>query len=610
MKPLSGARRTTLALALSAAFCIGAQAQVPAAGMQAEARGDWSAAADIYRQQLEHDAHANDAALWTRLGEVEARAGRAEDAAQAYARAADIAAGDADAQRNASRAYAVAQQPKPALEYLERAIALRPDDDALQLDRVRLANWLGDYALAERTLDQLLAKDPQRADISADLGRVRAWQGRLDEADALFERHLDAFPDDRLAWIDRARIAIWRGDYAGAIDLLDEHDRRFPQAPDTMADAERARALAWAGRWRAAKSLNAGLRADGETFDELFTETLLQRQHHRPVEALSWLERVLLQKPEAQESRDLARGTRLPLRSRVGIDFNRFEDSEDIEIDTVGARGAWRFADSTWLRGELQRRDLQAPADGPFAPIDGGDSIDEQRAWLGIAHAPDRSVALALRLGSSRVDGLGSSTIGRAEFDWLIDDRWRFGAEAGRDRLAASPRSISLDIRRHWLAVDLQWRPDLRWRLDTRVEQASFSDDNDAFVFDVSAYRAMYRSGSWQWDLGGVATLQSFDDPAPGRGYYAPDRYRRAQLAARAYWRWTDDHGLALDVATGVQRDENSDAWKSASDIAAEAVFGIFADWELRVRAAYSDRRQASGNFDGRAVGMSLEYRF
>jgi tetratricopeptide (TPR) repeat protein len=603
-------RRAALALALLGGLCVPAVAQTPDTGLEAEMRNDWPAAASIYRAMLQQPERSDDASLWTRLGEVEARAGNAEAAAAAYARAADLSPGDADAQRDASRAYATAQLPAPALVYLEQAIALRPDDDALKIDRVRLANWLGDYALAERTLDELLAENPGRADISADLGRVRAWQGRLGEADDLFEAHLESFPDDRLAWIDRARIAIWNGDYARAVDLLDAHDRQFLQPPDDKTQVERARALAWSGRWREALALNAELRADGESYDELFTETLLHRHHYRPVEALPWLDRVLALKPDAQETRDLERGTRLPLRSRIGADISRFSDSEDIEIDTLGARGAWRVGDATWLRAELQQRDFSAPAAGPFGPIGGGNSIDEDRVMLGLDHAPSESTRIALRLGQSDVQGVGSDTIGRLDLDWQANDTWRVGLDAGRDRLAASPRSISLDIDRRWLGADVEWRPNLRWRALARLERTDLSDDNDALQLDASVWRSVYNSQTWQWDLGGVANWQSFDDPAVGRGYYAPDRYRRVQAAARAYWRWNDDNGMALDVATGVQRDENSDSWKSASDVSVEMVFGIFSDWELRLRGAYSDRRQAAGTFDGRSFGASLEYRF
>jgi tetratricopeptide (TPR) repeat protein len=612
------ASRTLIPAALGCALALAlvataAGATVPAAGLAAEEAGDWPRAAALYRDALAQPEHAQDAALWARLGEVEARAGRAAAAAEAYARAAALQPHDAAAQREASRAYAVAQQPKPALEHLERAIALRPADEALKLDRVRLANWLGDYALAERTLDELLAKDPQRADISADLGRVRAWQGRLDEADRLFARHLDDFPEDRLAWVDRARIAIWRGDYARAVELLDRHDAKFATPPDRAADAERARALAWTGRWRAAQALNAGLRgADGESYDELFTEAIAARQHHRPAEALPWLERVRALKPDAKETADLARGTWLPLRSRVGLDYSNFEDSEDIGIETLGARAAWRFAGSTWLRAEAQRRDFDAPPDGPFAATggDGDGSIGERRTLLGIDHAPDAALALGLRLGRSRADGLGSATIGRAALDWRITDDWSLRIDAGRDRIAASPRSLSLDLRQHWLGAGVEWRPDLRWRAQARIERGDYNDDNQDSTFDASAWRAMYRSQSWQWDLGAVALWQDFDHAAPGSGYYAPDGYRRIQAAARGYWHWTDDHGLSVDVATGLQRDGDSDGWKSASDASVEAVFGIFSDWELRLRAAYSDRRQASGNFDGRSIGASLEYRF
>lgn len=620
--------RRWLTLALSAALAAGsATAAAPPEALAAEQAGDWNRAAAIYRRALEMPTHAQDAALWTRLGEVEARAGHAEAAAQAYARAADLQRDDADAQRAASRAYATAQQPKPALEYLERAIALRPEDDALKIDRVRLANWLADYPLAERTLEELLAKDPQRRDVSADLGRVRAWQGRLGEADALFAQHLAAHPDDRLAWIDRARIAIWNGDYARAVALLDAHDAQFPSPPDAAAAAERARALAWAGRWREAQSVNAPLRDGAAAVGPFFTQALLHRHHHRPVEALPWLARVQALQPDARETADLARGTWLPLRSRIGGDAGHFEDSADIEVDTLGARGAWRFGGASWLRADVQRREFSAPLDGPFSSVTDRRGIDERRATIALAHAPSAGLALWLQLGRSSVDvmrlrvagadaelfpGRSAHTIGRAGVDWRGSDEWSLAFEAGRDRVAASPRSLSLDLTRRWIGAAAEWRPDLRWRAQARFESTHLSDDNDALVLDASVWRAVHRSRAWQWDLGAVANWQSYDDPAlgTGRGYYAPDGYRRVQLAARGYWRWTDEHGLALDVASGVQRDDDSGGWKSASDASAEAVFGIFSDWELRLRAAWSDRRQASGSFDARSIGASVEYRF
>ena len=63
-------------------------------------------------------------------------------------------------------------------------------------------------------------------------------------------------------------------------------------------------------------------------------------------------------------------------------------------------------------------------------------------------------------------------------------------------------------------------------------------------------------------------------------------------------------------AAVGVQRDETFDNWKRAADLDAELTLGIFSHWQLVARAAYSQRLNQLGRYEGTTFGLALRYRF
>lgn len=448
----------------------------------------------------------------------------------------------------------------------------------------------------------------QDADI-AQRAREAAWAGNTAEALRLMDQHLAAHPEDRTARVDRARYLSWNGDYAAAIDTLDALG-----GDDDAARAVRARVMAWAGRRDAALELNAPLyQAAPEDYDNAWTQALAEALGHRPETALPPLATVRKLKPEARDTLSLTKAVRLPLFSSVGLPLSVYTDSDDIEIRGFGGEADLRASDAWRLMGSFARREHSAPATGPFAPVNGGDALDETRAQFGARYSASPDVAVDLWLGRSGLQGDNGfdddNAIGRLALSHQASDEFGYVLSLDRDRVAASPRSLSLGVMRTGLAANVQWRPTLRDSVAARLGLDDVSDGNNRHTLDAEYRRAVHRGPFANIDLGGQLEFQG-NTRDTGSGYYSPDRYVRIAPMVSIYLKLSEEAGLYLSAAVGVQRDETFDSWKRASDFNAELTLGIFSRWQLVARAGYTERLNEFGRYDGRVFGLALRYRF
>lgn len=435
--------------------------------------------------------------------------------------------------------------------------------------------------------------------------REAAWAGRVGEGLRLMDAHLAANPEDRAARLDRARFLAWRGDYAGALAAL---DALGPDTPE--ARALRARVYAWAGFRDTALELNApAYAADPAALESAFTQALAARHGAWPHEAMGPLAAVEAASPGTRDTRDLARAVRLPLLSSVGPALSGYEDSSDIEIRGIGLQAAVRVSDAWTVLGEATDRRHSAPAGGPFAPVTGGDRVDEQRLLVGARFAASPGTEVELLLGTSRLDPGDAELVGHALLTRRTSDALRFGVGAHRERMTASPRALSLGVLREGGRAFVDWRPGLADTLRGNAVAERLTDGNRRVAVDADYRHAMYRSERFNLDLGLQGEWQSYDDRSTA-GYYSPERYMRIAPLAAAYVKFNDDAGLFLQVASGVQRDETFERWERASDISAELTLGIFSQWELSARAGYSERLNQFGQYEGANVGLVLRYRF
>ena len=116
----------------------------------------WKAAEVFYRRLLEKEPGRSD--LWKRLAEILVEQGdRDEDAAEAFARAADLAPDNANLQVEAASSYSVADQPRKAFSYITRAIQIEPNNPEYWNSRSVLEAWLDDYVAAEKSMQRAFA---------------------------------------------------------------------------------------------------------------------------------------------------------------------------------------------------------------------------------------------------------------------------------------------------------------------------------------------------------------------------------------------------------------------------------------------------------------------
>lgn len=188
---------------------------------RAAAEKRWSEAERLYREQLAREPNAADLRL--RLADVLIVEGKKREAAQAAAKAADLAKGDADMQVRASEAFAALGRPAEALKYVDRALALRRNDLDLQRRRAKLAAWAGKNAEAAASLKVLIAADPSDLSLKRDLGRIEGWLNHLDAAARLLSEYLAQNPNDLDVLLDLARLEARRGKRQQVAELLQRY---------------------------------------------------------------------------------------------------------------------------------------------------------------------------------------------------------------------------------------------------------------------------------------------------------------------------------------------------------------------------------------------------
>ena len=501
--------------------------------------------------------------------------------------------GDAAAWFALANAWGDEGQPEEALAAAERALALEPRNSEFLHGRAKHANWAGRYAPALDSYRRLLVLNPD--DRLAYLGRARveSWSGLLDAAVDHYREYLERWPTQGPAWLELARCQIWRGDSAAAVEVLDRYVERFGDDPE--ARRERARALA-VPRPRASLDLLDGLLVADADLDLRGLEPLALLRRDRPREALDRLDRLRLDGPGDPGVESLIRVVTTPLRTTLTPIFDLYSDGDSVERQRTSFEAGGGLGVVHRWRLELDQTSLEADRSSGLAARR-ATRMRSTAARLGASFRPHMDLRLRGELGQRKIEDGGDLTIYRLGLRWQPTDRWTLDLERARELHDVSPRAVELEIARTQNRLGMTWRPTLRNHVELWLAEDQFSDRNRRWEVVFAPRRQALRRSRFNLDLGVEGRWMGFDFD-PGSGYWAPDDFRRLAFTGFGYWKLADDHGVSLVFALGWYREDSLDSDRFGGDVALEGTFGIYRDWQLRLRGAYSEAaRLPSGAF-------------
>jgi Tfp pilus assembly protein PilF len=513
---------------------------------------------------------------------------------------------DADSWVRTSQTFAVNNQPAQALDAIERAFELSPDSVDVLRARATLATWNGEYGTARDSYERLLKRLPGDHEAVLNLARVAAWAGKTDAAVDAYARYLHLEPNAAGAWIELARTEGWRGNYSAALRNLDQYEARF--GGDQRHAREKAAVLARAGRPdEAIGILDPLLLEHPDDYDLNLTRTVALTTLQRRREAAASLQTVRRLQPGTPQTQSAERLYRTALAPVVDPVMNVYSDSSTLTVRRLAPRAAMTFAGGTTLAAGSEHDWLSARRGSGLEQVNGTETARHDHVWIGAAHQFGR-IAVGGQIGQART--VRDLTVYEITVDLRPVDGVTLVLQRDAGFFVVSPRTIGLGLRQVGHRASLEWSPAIRWQIVSDIREQTLSDGNHRWEFTVSPRYGLARTEQVNLDLGltvsQLRTTTNYD-----HGYYDPARSDFYAVTAFPYWKVRESVGIGASVAMGVQRDDFSPRFRPGGHAAAEATFGIYHAWALKLTAAGTlNQRLGSGAFRGRTVGVTLIKRF
>jgi tetratricopeptide (TPR) repeat protein len=579
---------------------LGAQPIVPAAGLAAEGERRWDDAVAIYRDALAREPRRAD--LCVRIADIEAAQGHLDAAIEALHQAARLSE-DPSIYERLSRAYSAANQPRSALEAIEGALALSPENADYLSARATLATWTGEYGRAQDSYRQLARLLPDDPAFALGLARVSSWSGDGNEACSMYRAYLEQHPEDAAVWLELATAERLRGNYAAGLDALASYREQVGITP--AYSAELAALLARAGRpTEAVKLVEPLIRQQPDNQSLHVTRTMAEAMRLRTREAFAGVDSLRERWPSTADTETTRRLVRANLGSTVVPELSVYNDSDGLHVLTFDPRASVVFSSGSTLGFGYRWNELTAPA-GSGLELPDGQLTAHHREFL--ISGSQRLGALAVRAqgGQATVDSSERWNYGLG-FDIRAHDTLSFGVERSTGFLTISPRTVGLGITRLDHAAQVDWTPSIRYSIAADGRQQRLSDGNSRWELTVSSRRVVTRTQHLNLDLGAsmswLGVARNLDN-----GYYDPELYEYYAGVVNPYWKISEDFGLSGAVALGVQRDLRPGSFQFGGNATVTATFGIYDPWLLRIIGnATNNRRLGSGAFQGFSASIGL----
>jgi tetratricopeptide (TPR) repeat protein len=580
-----------------------AQSHIPERGLAAEIDGRWSDALETYETELRRNP--GDAELWLRVADIEARLGRTEGSVAALQRASEIQP-RAETFERLSQAYAAAGDAMSATRAIEAALALQPENDHYLQAHAQLATWAGAYSAAQRSYGRLRQRRRDDAELILALARVCMWGGDTDAAVTHYREYLAQPRAAAGVLLELARAESWRGNFAEALTTLESFRHAVGETPDYST--ELAATLARGGRPGAALDyIDALLPASPRDFQLNLSRTIALARLRRKGDAYESLTAVNAITPGRAETRAAEGVLRSLLASSASLPTTFYSDSDGLRTLRATPRFDIGFRTDTRVQGGYELVDLRARAGTGLEQTSGLISASVEHVWAGATQ----------RLGRMMVGG----TLGQADansrrattYSALVNvasDTLTVSAERSSGFFVVSPRTIGMGLTRVGHRARFEWNPALRYHIGIDGSHEDLSDGNVRWELFLSPRVEVARRQRFNLDLGflvhQLGAQYDFD-----HGYYDPKRYENYSVAVSPYWKASERIGVAVSLGVGAQRDDDAREFRPGSNASAEATFGIYDSWVLKLHGSVTEnRRLESGAFRGYSAGAALLRRF
>ena len=484
-------------LAAACAQSGGAQGGGAQGARELLARGDslWGAgktdsAAVVYRAALALDSLASAGAV-LRVANVFAWTSRTDSALRWYARFERMEPHDASGPIGRARALAWASRYEGSLAVLDSLVRAAPSERDAVLLRAQVAAWAGDLTGSTAEYRAWIGTHAGDDEARAGLARTLSWDGKFEEAAAEYRALEVRMPAEAAKGL--ARLTSWRGDLEGSRAQWTDVTVRYPKDPEGWTGL--AQVQRWQGRVR-------------ESDTALGQALALSPGDPDAIAQRAWVKSDLAPSGEVllaySNDSDQNQATTLAVttgvapawqgRATVMAQVRRASLGAFIGTTTsLRAATTWTPSGTAWsLRGEVG---ISLLTDNQAATVQG------------------TAIAYVARASGTVAEGVVAGvTVAGGSFDetaTLITKRIRTDGVDG-DLAVTLPGRFSLLGGIGWAKVGNGATPNSRLTLSGAVHYA-------------------LSRGSW---LGVRVRSQGYDTTAAGDGYFAPQRFTVAELAA------------------------------------------------------------------------------
>lgn len=534
------------------------------------------------------------------------------EAAAAVKKAIILRPQDANLYKKLSEIYAVAKLPKLALQAINHALRIEPNNIGYLRARAKLAAWAGDQVQVVDSYEKILKLIPQDEDALLNIAHALAWQGRTDEAIKAYKHLLYIHPHSAEGWIQYAQVLSWIADYIGALNAL-EHYKQL-KGETTAYFETKARILALIGRFKSALAINESfLMSKPNDPYVLSTEVTALMRANQTKKALYYLNRLNTLPSDDPEIRGLNNVILTPLKNNINVEGDYTSASDTTRIIDIPVSAQYFLTPSTSLLFQGLYERAAATVGSSLGPANGGTAISDESAQVGIA-TQIKSFNVRGTAGGLKIQNENNHGIYDALVNTNLGETAQFTVENLRNLfrpylVPQSPRLISLQIMENRVGGVLQWQPFVQKYLNVVVSHSDLSDVNGYWHVNVWPKASVYNSERWIVTLGVDGDFWDFRRRASD-GYYSPLNFNGYEGTIEVYFSQSENIGYSFSGGFGLQKDETFPHYFYEEDISAQMFLGIFTDWELRPRAGYTLRMNPTGNYHCWTAALLLTRRF